>query len=194
MVNYFDNYTKDPENFLSWIEFLEVGVYRDQSPYLKFAVLWLSFAGYLLKRYPDKDHDIQRLKAFCADPINIRIYSELINSEDYYQKVSSFRNIPTDNGNPRESIKEVGKLNPKESIFRVEDYRSFDMFIMVIYKIRCNFFHGGKIPFNNSDREIVAWAYHVFLIFWKNCINKTILDTKSSPKSIQKRINSNAKS
>ena len=48
-----------------------------------------------------------------------------------------------------------------------EDIESFEKFMNVIYQIRCNFFHGDKIPFNEEDEKLVKWAYRAFLYFWK---------------------------
>ena len=51
------------------------------------------------------------------------------------------------------------------------DIEDFEKFVNVIYQIRCNFFHGDKIPFDKDDESLVKWAYGTFLYFWERFIN-----------------------
>ena len=86
----------------------------------------------------------------------------------------------------RKEVKDIRPRNTRQRNRTVEfnpDKSSCEDFLIVLYQIRCNFFHGGKLPFYNEDEKLVQWAFKCFNIFWKRFLkqnrNKKIRTTNS---------------
>lgn len=157
----------DKKSYTTWLEFLEKGLHANSSSFLKFAVLWLSFAGYLNQTYAEEWKEHNKLERFRQD--NEEFYKELIKDPEFTRLLSEFSYTSTP---PREFVMNLQDRRPeKNDYFKPEDQSDFNKYIEVIYQIRCNFFHGDKIPFDSNDEKLVLWAYKSFLYFWKTYLN-----------------------
>jgi hypothetical protein len=161
----------EKNNYKQWIEFLEDGLYSESTPFLQFAVLWLSFASFLNERYYDEIKERHKLNRFIKD---FRFfYKRLLKEEKglFKQKLLDFSKTK-DGGRKFVLNLQRGKRYMDEVPFETEnDIEDFEKFVNVIYQIRCNFFHGDKIPFDKDDESLVKWAYGTFLYFWERFIN-----------------------
>ena len=49
-----------------------------------------------------------------------------------------------------------------------EKHNTLKDYLLVLYQVRCNFFHGEKIPSDQDDNRTIEWAYKYFYLFWKS--------------------------
>lgn len=158
----------DKENYKKWVEFLEKGLYSQESEFLRFAVLWLTLASFLNERYPKEEKEAGKLCKFKEDYSSF--YKDLVQAELTFRDI-----LTTEFSETKKSGREfVQNLQPgKEKVkysFVKGDIQDFSKFINVIYQVRCNFFHGRKFPFDKEDKKLVKWAYNAFLYFWKKVL------------------------
>jgi len=160
----------EKENYKKWIEFLEHGLYSKESEFLRFAVLWLSFASFLNERYPEERREAAKLRRFKKEYAGF--YKDLVSQDKIFSDILTIEFFQTkDTG--REFVENLQTRKEEDRDFFInDDIKDFSKFIDVIYQIRCNFFHGGKIPLDREDEKLVRWAYDAFLYFWKYILAK----------------------
>ena len=93
-----------------------------------------------------------------------------------YNVTTGFKNIPIENNNPlhREGLyKNNGKLLCAYN----DDVNCLCKYLKVVYKIRCNFFHGNKLP-AETNVLLIVWAYETLNIFLHRLIQENIIDLK----------------
>ena len=153
----------DPvDPYKSWLKFLETGVYQGESAFLKFAVLWLSFAGFLSSKYSITEQERQKLEKFKQK--YVKFYENILKEAEFKEVLLKFSK--TKSPSRKYVINMQSRDEEDNDYFGEKDIVSFDMFIEVIYQIRCNFFHGAKIP-DEDNEKLIKWAYDSFIYFWK---------------------------
>ncbi len=58
------------------------------------------------------------------------------------------------------------RSKPKE--VWLDNEKSLDCLLEVIYRIRCNLFHGRKVPFDGNDAKLVKWARMILTPIFDN--------------------------
>lgn len=157
------------DNYKKWIEYLEKGQYSEDSHFLRFAVLWLSLASFLNERYQEEFRESKKLEKFQKE--FAEEYKRLVEEDEIFKKILNLE-FPKTSETSREFVEnlQTGRIEDRD-YFSNENIYDFTKFINVIYQIRCNFFHGDKIPFDPEDEKLVLWAYKAFLYFWKYVLN-----------------------
>ncbi len=56
-------------------------------------------------------------------------------------------------------LKELGVGNPRGYNRRIRDERNLTEVCSCLYQVRCNLFHGGKLPGNPRDERLVEASY-----------------------------------
>lgn len=151
-------------SYIRWIIFLEKETDRRDSPFIKFSVLWFSLASFLSDMYKDDFSEQKKIEKFNKDFSHI--YTKIVEEDKKFKKkLLSFSMTKK----PTRKFVDNLQTNQIEDrdYFLEEDIDDFLKFLSVIYQIKCNFFHGGKDPFNREDEMIAKWAYDVLLYFWK---------------------------
>ena len=156
-------------SYKSWLDFLQYGIYKEKSSFLRFAILWLSFNAYLNEEYGKKiSGDKNKVLEFAKNEQVGNLYRDLLEDPKFNKVLSDFKIIKSHKGLFIEDM-----LTRKESDrkFFDDNHRSIRDYLMVIYQIRCNFFHGDKIPYNLEDKKIIEWAYKYLYILWSRYLN-----------------------
>lgn len=158
------------ENYRKWIEYLEKGLYSEDSHFLRFAVLWLSLASFLNERYQKEFGESKKLKEFKKE--FAKEYKRLVEDDEIFKNILDIE-FPETKKTSREFVENLQTREIKDrDYFTNKDIYDFTKFLNVIYQIRCNFFHGDKIPLDSDDEKLVQWAYKAFLYFWKYLLKK----------------------
>jgi hypothetical protein len=165
-------------NYKEWLEFLNgENIYKDDSAFLKFVVLWISFNAYLNKKYSEilncnGEHlgDCSKIEKFAKESFGEKLYNQLLENDEFGMLLEDFK---ITNASGREFVEDMNStIIPKERVCFSENNKSFKDFILVLYQIRCNFLHGEKLPYDQNDQKLVDWAYEYLMTFWKNYIEK----------------------
>lgn len=150
------------QNSLTWMEHLEHH-FEERADYFKFAMVWMSMNSYYSSTYSER-HERERIQHLAKD------------SEDLYQNlrqnqmkdvIEDFRNVGWLHGvgGDRDCVSDERDSN------KVANYSDgvddAEHFFMVLYQIRCNFFHGDKSLHLEGNHRLLAWAYKYANIFWK---------------------------
>lgn len=156
-------------SYKSWLDFLEHGLYNEESPFLRFAILWLSFNAYLNEEYGKKIRgDKNKVLEFAKNEQVGNLYKDLLKDPNFNKVFSDFKIIKGYKGLFIEDMLSRKEDNRK---FFDDNYKSIKDYLIVIYQIRCNFFHGDKIPSDPDDKKLIEWAYKYFYILWKEYLN-----------------------
>lgn len=144
-----------------WINYLDIeNKYRNEAikkKCLLFIFLWLRYNEFYNSKISDDGmSDIKKAIQLAKSESCQLKYNEL---KDYFlEKFKQIEGADT----PRTWIKDI-KSNKK--IYYKENKSSLKDFLIIIYKIRCNIFHGDKPPMD-SNIKIIAWAY--------DCLNELL--------------------
>lgn len=161
----------EKEKYQEWIDYLRI-VESDSTYFLRFAILWLSFACWLNQKYPNEKYERGKLEEFKKHNLSIRIYKELFNNDDSFRdKIEFFSKTKMPK---REFVIDISKSTPNEVVsqsFKKEEMENLGKYMEIVYLIRCNFFHGRKLP-SGEDEDLIKWAYETFLPLWKRFVNE----------------------
>lgn len=156
-------------DYKSWLDFLEYGICKGESPFLRFAILWLSFNAYLNEEYGEKiSGDKKKVLEFAKNEQVGNFYEDLLKDPNFNEVVSDFKatKIPE-----RLFVEDMQSRQENNRKLFDDNHKSIKDYLMVIYQIRCNFFHGDKIPYYPDDKRVIEWAYKYFYILWSEYLN-----------------------
>ena len=132
----------------NWIDYLDIeNKYNNQEikkKCLLFIFLWLRYNEYYNSKISRNIGDFQKALQLSECEICKDKYNEFKE-----QFLTSFKQID-------------GADSPRTWILDIKDL------LTVIYKIRCNIFHGDKPP-NETNIKIIAWAYDCFNQLLNEC-------------------------
>ncbi len=119
----------------------------EQDPFSKFVFLWICFNAWL--DYKSGEFlDSEMIKWLIGQTSST---SDLVLNYEMAKKTEPFK------GN----LKTLVNLSPvydprgRRSPIEIKDENDFENIVKVIYRVRCNLFHGGKEADNSRDRKLV---------------------------------------
>ena len=165
-----------------WVNAIDKFDKPDYQDWFRFAMLWFSFNSYYSERYMHIGRETDKITEFAKD--NEHLYKDLKeNDKEFKNVINEFMNTKEDD---RKEVKDMRPRNARQrnrSAKFNSHQNSCEDFFTVLYQIRCNFFHGGKLPFYEEDKKLIQWAFKYFNIFWKRFLeqnrNKKIRTTNS---------------
>jgi len=131
-------------------------------------MLWFSFNSYYSERYSHIRGEGNQLIEFSKD--NKSLYGSLLSNTQAVFKDVLNKFAKTQHPD-RTSVRDM-RLNSQRSVEFNSKNKSCEDFFKVLYQIRCNFFHGDKLPFFKEDKKLVQWAFKYFSIFWERFLEK----------------------
>ena len=149
-------------SYKTWLDYLDCGLYKGESSFLRFAVLWLSFVCYL-NEYCKSNREWNKIDGFIKGEQVGVVYNSLP-IQDLIEKFST----ATDGDGFVKNMKH-GHTNEKD--YFDQNHTDVCFFFKAVYQIRCNFFHGDKFPNSERDERIVNWAFESLHAFWLQYIN-----------------------
>ena len=110
--------------------------------FFKFVATWVAFNAFYAEMFPElSGQDKKQIEKYSDLPETKKIHSELLKDQQYKAAVLFFC---------MQGVRDVAKprdLFDTQTIFKQ------------VYKVRCNLFHGGKLPKNPRDYSLVQNAY-----------------------------------
>lgn len=155
--------------YKEWLDYLAHGIHKEDTSFLRFAVLWLSFNAYLNEISNTKTirGDWKKVEEFSKDPKNIEFFNKYMIYEEIAQ---GFKDTKPQGRDYVEDLKDR-KVDRRKNLRLNDDTENkLGKYLSVIYQIRCNFFHGDKIPNDPDDKNLVDWAFNSFHEFWSKYI------------------------
>jgi len=146
------------DNVKKWLYAIEKFERKDYESWFKFSMLWFSFNNHYSERYSHIRGEWNQILEFSKD--NSKLYDELVKNalKDTVKEFSDTKKFG------RKDVKDMRIDSIKKAPFGDEN-KSAEDFFKVLYKIRCNFFHGKKLPYNDEDNKLIKWAYKHLRIF-----------------------------
>ena len=144
-----------------WIEYLNISnLNNDKQKIIKFIFLWMKYNDWYQKFNLRDREGALKLSDFIKatqkyrDIKNIILHGEQNSVSPRITK--GFLNIPKVNG----EINRQGLYDDSGNkiVAYNDDIHCLCKYLQVIYKIRCNFFHGAKSP-DETNIALISWAY-----------------------------------
>ena len=109
--------------------------------FFKFVATWVAFNAFYAEMFPEKENDTKQIEKYSDLPETKKIHLALLKDQQYKAAVLFFC---------MQGVRDIEKprdLFDTKTIFKQ------------VYKVRCNLFHGGKLPKNPRDYSLVENAY-----------------------------------
>lgn len=115
-----------------------------------FIAAWIALNAIYVHRYGPRIGDRAGALRFAREPASRAVHREKLDEPAYKQAVDLLANR--------------GVMNLRSrSMVLVADVGDFEQVMSVVYQVRCNLFHGGKLPFDVRDRALVGAALEILL-------------------------------
>jgi len=146
-----------------YIRFIETWMYRatrqeemvDEAD--KFISLWIAFNAWLKMTYGEDVQDKTLIDKVSKNKELQIIFEELLksNHQEFLENISELETF---------SIIDMRYPNDADKAIKMEN-RDFENFIKVVYRIRCNLFHGRKDATDKEgiDYRLICLAYNSLL-------------------------------
>ena len=109
--------------------------------FFKFVATWVAFNAFYAEMFPEIENDKKQIEKYSELPETKKIHLALLKDQQYKAAVLFFC---------MQGVRDIEKprdLFDTKTIFKQ------------VYKVRCNLFHGGKLPKNPRDYSLVENAY-----------------------------------
>jgi hypothetical protein len=122
----------------------------------RFISLWIAFNGWMKGKFGEKKRDRALLDHTKALPEFIDIFNDLkLFNPDFSSNLERLASFTV-----------IDMRNPKTTDLRYDG--TFESLIEVLYRVRCNLFHGRKnVSDNNKDFELVSLSLKILLPLFK---------------------------
>jgi len=115
--------------------------------YFRFLALWVAFNGLYSLKFPDARTEIKQVRSFGNWSKAKAAHADALSREQ-----SEYRDALG-------VLRERGIFNfLTGKTENLEDENSLRQVIELVYRVRCNLFHGRKVPSNLRDRRLVEAA------------------------------------
>ncbi len=116
--------------------------------FFRFVAVWVAFNALYTSLYGDEVGDFNQVRSFSGSPKAIDRHRELISNDvDYLAAINT--------------LKERGVLDLSRRNWRrqIRDLNNLTEVASCLYQVRCNLFHGGKMPDNPRDERLVEAGF-----------------------------------
>ena len=134
---------KVQELIAKWYSIAIGGDVGDRDVFFKFLAIWIAFNALYASRHSKVSTDRQQVRNFAEEPKAIERHRMLLREDVEYQE--SVR-----------ALKHSGVYNTHREQHRgIRDERNLGEVAECLYEVRCNLFHGRKMPKNPRDERLV---------------------------------------
>ena len=153
---------------------------KEKEYFNKFIALWISFNCFFVAKYFEEAIKITSDKnkgPYESDFLNV---VKKKHEDDFTEAVkenkSIFEKFKLAIDNKERDPCEIKDMRPRNNnnsqSKHYTDINSFDEYLDCVYRIRCNLFHGNKVPLNQDDDLLVKTAYNSFYFLLSRIYNK----------------------
>lgn len=159
-----------------WLSYLNISDISDKNiKVIKFIFLWMKYNEWYSKFELRDSEGATKL----SDDAEARNLYEQMKDEFLSggcNVTTGFKNIPLENGN-RTHREGLYKNNGKLLCAYNDGVNCLCKYLKVVYKIRCNFFHGDKLP-SDTNVSLIIWAYETLDMLLQKLIRENVIDLK----------------
>lgn len=159
-----------------WLSYLNISDISDKNiKAIKFIFLWMKYNEWYSKFGLGDSEGAMKL----SDDKNARDLYEQIKNEFLNggrSITTGFKKIPLEN-NSTISREGLYKKNGRLMCAYNDEVNCLCKYLKVVYKIRCNFFHGEKIP-SNTNVSLIIWAYETLDMLLQKLVKENVIDLK----------------
>lgn len=143
-------------NPISWLKKHLPPMEPETRKVIEFVFLWQEYNFRYQIGYNDNFHDRQRALALKSDEEAKHKYEEL--KDKFVCEFSKIKSLVPDN-NPRTKLF-IDYTSQEAKEYHREGKDTLENFLEIIYQIRCNFLHGGKLRNEDEpvDVKLIGWA------------------------------------
>ncbi|MEW5860894.1 MAG: hypothetical protein AB1861_26565 [Cyanobacteriota bacterium] len=122
----------------------------DEVPFFRFVAIWIAFNALYASRGSNREGDRNQVRRFAGNPKAIDYHQKLLKEDSDYQEAI-------------EILKERGvyDTNLRRQHHPINDITNLTEVAECFYQVRCNLFHGGKIPNDSRDKNLVQASYTI---------------------------------
>ncbi len=118
-----------------------------ETSFFRFLALWVAFNGLYSLKFPDAKTEIAQVRSFANWPKAKEAHSDALSLTQSEYRVALG------------VLRERGIFNfLTNKVESLEDEEDLGQVIELVYRVRCNLFHGRKVPSNLRDRRVVEAA------------------------------------
>lgn len=124
----------------------------------RFISLWIAFNGWMSGRFGEARRDADNIK-YLKEMQDFRDVFNRLRKENlgFRRALDSLEGVP---------VQDMRFAKNREQVHRYDG--TFESLVDVIYRVRCNLFHGKKnIDEDNKDFELVRLSYRILLPLFK---------------------------
>jgi len=139
-----DNHKFPPsrlELIQKWHELATTDPAIQDNAFFKFVATWVAFNAFYAEMFPEIEYDKKQIEKYSDLPETKKIHSELLKDQQYKAAVLFFC------------------MQGVRDLAEPRDFFDTKAIFNQVYKVRCNLFHGGKLPKNPRDYSLVENAY-----------------------------------
>ena len=166
----------DKAKIIEWLTFSEKIKIGDCSAWLetaypKFAMVWMLFNSLYSQDLKNK-YDSTQIRNFIQN--NDTLHKQLINtSEEYKNQVENLKNL-LEEKELKSLTRNKSSITRRNYPIKLEEPKEFDQVIDIIYTVRNNLFHGGKVQTDNErDSKLCFYSYNILKIFIEEYIENS---------------------
>jgi hypothetical protein len=117
--------------------------------FFKFVAIWVAFNALYTSRHSDEIGDWEQVRSFAGEPSVIDRHRELLQNDHAYRNAVGV-------------LKKRGVYDVRRrTLRRIRDENDLTAVTSCLYQVRCNLFHGGKMPDNPRDEALVFASYAI---------------------------------
>ncbi len=160
----------------NWLFYLNISDISDKNiKVIKFMFLWMKYNEWYSKfGLRDSEGATKLSDDAKARDLYEQMKDEFLNGGRSI--TTGFKNIPLEN-NSNTSRKGLYKKDGKLLCAYNDEVNCLCKYLKVVYKIRCNFFHGDKLP-SSTNVSLIIWAYETLDMLLQKLIREKIINLK----------------
>lgn len=137
------------ELIAKWYSIATEGSVGIRDVFFNFVAVWVAFNALYTSRHSDDTGDWDQIRSFAGEPEAIDRHRILLLQEPEYQQAVGV-------------LKQDGVYDTHRRRRRtIRDENNLTEVATCLYQVRCNLFHGGKMPGNPRDERLVEASYKV---------------------------------
>jgi hypothetical protein len=121
-------------------------------PWFRFIARWIAFNAYYSAMHPSKG-DKAGVKKMGVDPVWVGLHKSLLQEPNYKASVDFFIS--------RNGVADMNDRGGAGHRVQIADLNDWNQVLLCIYQVRCNLFHGDKLPHARNDSDVVENADNI---------------------------------
>lgn len=137
------------ETVESWFELASEGRIERADSFFRFVAVWIAFNVLYTSRHSDDAGDWNQVRSFAGEAMAIDRHRHLLEHDADYGRAIGI-------------LRDCGVYDVQSGRrWRIHDTKYLTSVVNCLYQVRCNLFHGVKMPEDPRDERLVAASYTI---------------------------------